>query len=162
MRISRFMPQITISALVFGVLALTSCGTSPVASTSASPLVVASSDTPTIGKQNVSSLITCDDDSFPVVLDTPKLADHVFVIEACGSAGKAILIEDYTVQDGSLVSDGLISGPDAQVVFGAPCVATPDAINCQVTVVNETSDEQTESVLSITAMDQGFAWSLSN
>ena len=149
----------------FGAIVVTmsivACGTQQVASPASSPLSEASNQTPTIGAQNPLSLVSCDDDSMPVVLDRPQMDGHVFILEACGGATKSLLIEDFILDGTDRSSDGLMSGPDDNAVFAGPCMPTVTEIMCPVNVVAENGDSNA-STLTISKMDEGYVWSLAN
>lgn len=154
------------AVMCLATLTVSACGTASVSSsnagTNASPAVASSTDTPRVGKQNVLSLVTCDDDTYPVVIDMAKISEHMFVFEACGSTDKALMIEDFLIDGGDYVSDGLISGPDEAVTLKSPCVAVKEQATCAISITGENEDESTDGVLVISQVDERFAWSIAN
>ena len=160
-RVKRLVQAIAVFG--FAASAIAGCGTQQVSSPSASPLSVATNDVPTIGQQNGLSLIACDDDSAPIVLDRPEIDGHVFVVEACGGTTKALMIEDFILDGSDLTSDGLVSGPDAAVILAGSCLVAGETVTCPVTIADENGDSQGNgSSLTISKMDQGFVWDLAN
>lgn len=155
----KFLIGLTIS---FSVLSATGCGTQSVSATPTPVVKLATSDVPTVGKQNGQSLIDCDNGTYPVVIDRQEMADHLFVLQSCNGIDGAIEIEAFLLEGTELVSDGLISGPDALVTYTGPCVSTETEIACPVKVADESGKNTSDSRLVIAAQDEGFSWSLAD